>query len=116
MPGERTHAALARRGASIDEGAAAVFVDVDAYDLVERAFGFEAELARAARLDALRPALDDARAQRVLGAANARGNGPARGSRMIPEKKPEAALLGLPGRTTRLGRRMPTPRQKPRRV
>src|ERR1700757_5107350 len=74
IPGERTHAALARPGESIDEGAAAVFVDVDAYDLVERAFGFEAEFARAARLDALWPARDDARDQRVLGAANACGN------------------------------------------
>jgi len=34
----------------------------------------------------------------------------------VPEKNPEAALLGLPGRTTMLGRRMPTPSQKPRRV
>ena len=41
---------------------------------------------------------------------------PASGSRMIPEKKPDAALLGLPGRTTMLGSRMPTPSQKPRRV
>src|SRR5262245_46857629 len=65
---------LPRRLASIDERAAAVFADVDAYDLVERAFGFEAEFARAARLDALRPAFDDARDQRILGAANARGN------------------------------------------
>src|SRR5215471_18660821 len=75
MPGERTHApTLPRRCASIDERAAAVFVDVDAYDFVERVFGLEAELARAARLDALRPARDDARDQRILGAANARGN------------------------------------------
>src|SRR5262249_15777756 len=73
----RTPALLARgprRSASIDERAAAVFVDVDAYDLVERAFGLKAELARAARLDALRPARDDARDQRILGAANTRGN------------------------------------------
>src|SRR5262249_10924668 len=63
-----------RRRASIDERAAAVFVDVDAHDFVERVFGLEAELARAARLDALRPARDDARDQRILGAANARGN------------------------------------------
>ena len=41
---------------------------------------------------------------------------PASGSRMMPEKKPEAAMLGLPGRTTMLGSRMPTPSQKPRRV
>src|SRR5260370_12280120 len=65
---------LSAPAASIDERAAAVFADVDAYDLVERAFGFEAEFARAARLDALRPARDDARDQWILGAANARGN------------------------------------------
>src|SRR5262245_17701178 len=59
---------------SLDEGAAAVFVDMDAHDLVERVLGLEAELARAARLDALRPALDDARHQRVLGAADTRGD------------------------------------------
>src|SRR5262249_1183625 len=56
------------------ERAAAVFVDMDAHDLVKRALGFEAELARAARLDALRPACDDARDQWVFRAANARGN------------------------------------------
>src|SRR5262244_2885556 len=75
--GEGMQAPLARfswRPASIDERAAAVFVDMDAHDFVERVFGLEAELARAARLDALRPARDDARHQRVLGAANARGN------------------------------------------
>src|SRR5215831_8308299 len=75
--GKRMRAPLARfswRPASIDERAAAVFVDMDAHDLVERAFGLEAERARAARLDALRPARDDARDQRVLGATNARGN------------------------------------------
>ena len=41
---------------------------------------------------------------------------PASGSRMMPEKKPDAARLGLPGRTTTLGSRMPIPSQKPRRV
>jgi hypothetical protein len=35
---------------------------------------------------------------------------------MIPEKKPEAALFGLPGRTTMLGSLIPTPSRKPRRV
>src|SRR5260370_4165877 len=65
---------LSAPAASIDERAAAVFADVDAYDLVERAFGFEAEFARAARLAALRPARDDARDPRILRAANARGN------------------------------------------
>src|SRR5215467_14211609 len=87
-PGERTHALLARgprRSASVDERAAAVLADVDAYDLVERAFGLEAEFARAARLDALRPAFDDARDQRVLGAANARGNALARDAPQRPD-------------------------------
>src|SRR5436190_8654042 len=69
-----TRAAYRFAPTSLDERAAAVFVDMDAHDLVERALGLEAELARTARLDALRPALDDARDQRVLGAANARGN------------------------------------------
>ena len=41
---------------------------------------------------------------------------PASGSRMMPEKKPDAALFGLPGRTQMVGRRMPTPSRKPRRV
>src|SRR5262249_22768593 len=41
---------------------------------VERVFGLEAEVARAARLDALRPARDDARDQRGLSGANARGH------------------------------------------
>ncbi len=35
---------------------------------------------------------------------------------MMPEKNPEAALLGLPGRTTMLGRRMPTASSRPFRV
>ena len=39
---------------------------------------------------------------------------PARGSRRMPEKKPEAALFGKPGRTQMVGRRMPTPSMKPR--
>src|SRR5262249_33515662 len=75
--GKGTQAPLARlswRPASIDERTAAVFVDMDAHDLVERAFGLEPELARAARLDALRPALDDARHQWIMGGANARGH------------------------------------------
>src|ERR1700716_4342948 len=59
---------------SIHERAAAILVDVDAHDLLERALGVEAELARAACLDALRPAVDDAGDQRVVRAANARGD------------------------------------------
>jgi hypothetical protein len=38
---------------------------------------------------------------------------PTSGSRMMLEKKPEAALFGLPGRTQMVGRRMPTPSKKP---
>ena len=41
---------------------------------------------------------------------------PASGSRMIEEKKPDAALLGLPGRTQMVGNRRPTPSRKSRRV
>ena len=33
-----------------------------------------------------------------------------------PGEEAEAAMLGLPGRTTMVGSRMPTPSQKPRRV
>ena len=40
----------------------------------------------------------------------------ASGSRIIPEKNPDAALFGLPGRTQIVGRRMPMPSKKPRRV
>ena len=32
---------------------------------------------------------------------------------MMPEKKPEAALLGLPGRTQIVGSRMPIPSKTP---
>ena len=41
---------------------------------------------------------------------------PASGSRMMLEKKPDAALLGLPGRTQMVGRRMLSPSRKPLRV
>src|SRR6516164_5669695 len=54
------------------EAAAAVFVDMDADDLVKRAFGLEAELAGAACLDALRPALYAAGDERVVLAPDAR--------------------------------------------
>src|SRR4029453_7538493 len=70
---QRVHGAVFA-AMSPDEATATVFVDMDAHDLVERVLGLEAELARAARLDTLRPALDDARHQRVLGAADARGD------------------------------------------
>ena len=35
---------------------------------------------------------------------------------VVAEKKPEAALFGSPGRTQMVGRRMPMPSMKPRRV
>jgi hypothetical protein len=34
---------------------------------------------------------------------------------MMPEKNPEAALLGAPGRTQIVGKRRPMPSKKPRR-
>ena len=40
---------------------------------------------------------------------------PASGSRRMLEKKPEAALLGRPGRIQMVGSRMPMPSMKPRR-
>ena len=40
---------------------------------------------------------------------------PASGSRMMPEKNPLAAALGLPGRTTMVGSRIDTPSISPRR-
>ena len=52
----------------------------------------------------------------TVSATGSTASTPASGSRMMPEKKPDAALFGLPGRTTMLGSRMPTPSQKPRRV
>ena len=39
---------------------------------------------------------------------------PASGSRRMLEKKPDAALFGLPGRMQMVGRRMPMPSKKPR--
>ena len=41
---------------------------------------------------------------------------PASGSRMMLEKKPDAALLGLPGRTQIVGSRRLSPSRKPLRV
>jgi hypothetical protein len=35
---------------------------------------------------------------------------------MMPEKNPDAALFGLPGRTQIVGRRSPTPSKNPRRL
>ena len=41
---------------------------------------------------------------------------PASGSRMMLEKKPEAALFGLPGRTQIVGSRIEMPSSRPLRV
>ena len=40
---------------------------------------------------------------------------PFSGSRMIPEKNPDAARFAFPGRTQIVGSRIPTPSRKPRR-
>ena len=53
---------------------------------------------------------------RTLSATGSTASWPASGSRMMPEKKPDAALFGLPGRTQIVGSRMPTPSRKPRRL
>jgi hypothetical protein len=45
----------------------------------------------------------------TVSATGSTASSPLSGSRMMPEKKPEAARLGLPGRTAIVGRRMPTP-------
>jgi hypothetical protein len=52
---------------------------------------------------------------RTVSATGSTASAPASGSRMMPEKNPDAALLGLPGRTQMVGSRMPTPSRKPRR-
>ena len=41
---------------------------------------------------------------------------PMSGSRIMPEKKLEAALFGFPGRTQMVGKRIPMPSKKPRRL
>ena len=78
--------------------------------------------ARAARVSMLAACIRKPTAERGLACQwrTSSGTGstaswPASGSRMMPEKKPEAALFGLPGRTQIVGRRMPMPSKKPRR-
>ena len=53
---------------------------------------------------------------RTLSGTGSTASWPASGSRMMLEKKPEAAMLGLPGRTQMVGSLMPMPSMKPRRV
>jgi len=53
---------------------------------------------------------------RTLSGTGSTASWPESGSRMMPEKKPEAALFGLPGRTQIVGRRMPMPSMNPRRL
>jgi hypothetical protein len=52
----------------------------------------------------------------TLSATGSTACSPASGSRMIEEKKPDAALLGRPGRTETVGNLIPTPSTKPRRL
>ncbi len=52
----------------------------------------------------------------TVSATGSCASSPVSGSRMMPEKKPDAALFGLPGRTTIDGSRMPTPSRMPLRV
>src|SRR5215204_2408036 len=110
-------------------------LDVGADDVVEALLGLEAEALGPAGVELARPALDDLDDHRVRlapdavrdlvageacqwrtsSATGSTASSPASGSRMMPEKKPEAALLGLPGRTQIVGSRMPMPSKKPRR-
>ena len=53
---------------------------------------------------------------RTVSATGSTASSPANGSRMIEEKNPDAALLGLPGRTQMVGNRKPTPSRISRRV
>ena len=52
---------------------------------------------------------------RTSSATGSTASWPTSGSRRMLEKKPDAALLGLPGRMQIVGRRMPMPSKKPRR-
>ena len=73
--------------------------------------GFLAEIERAwqAHRDALTTVRGDMIAMRLSGFTGQTISTPFRGSRMIPDAKPEAALFGFPGRTTMVGRRMARP-------
>ena len=51
----------------------------------------------------------DANQCRTVSGTGSTASWPASGSRRMPEKNPEAALLGLPGRIQMVGRRTPTP-------
>ena len=53
---------------------------------------------------------------RTLSSTGSTASIPASGSRMMLEKNPDAARLGLPGRTEIVGSLMATPSRKPRRV
>ena len=50
---------------------------------------------------------------RTLSLDRQHGLSPDKGSRRMLEKKPEAALFGLPGRMVMVGSRMPMPSRKP---
>ena len=58
----------------------------------------------------------EASATSVPGPTGQTARWPASGSRMMPEKKPEAAALGRPGRTQTVISRMARPRTNPLRV
>ena len=63
-----------RRGEIMPDHAAQLVLDVDADDVVERAFRDESEFARPPGLEAVRPAVDDAHHQRIGLAADAGGD------------------------------------------
>ncbi len=53
---------------------------------------------------------------RTPGSTGNRAGKPASGSRTMPEKKPEAAAFGAPGRMQIVGSLMPIPSKKPLRL
>src|SRR3569833_2542714 len=115
------------RGKKLGDFTAQLVLDMGFDDCVEVLLCLEAEFGGALGVEAFRPAGNDAHDELVRMAPDARGEArvcrtvsatgrnascPASGSRMMPEKKPEAALFVLPGRTQMVGRRMPTPSRK----
>ena len=58
----------------------------------------------------------EARATSVSGSTGQTARWPASGSRMMPEKNPDAAALGRPGRTLTVASLMARPRRNPLRV
>ena len=90
------------------EGAAAILVNVDAHDLVERAFAGESEFTRAMGVDALGPAFDNVGDERVMLAADATRNALAGNAAkridLLPDRAANAGHGKIDPRPERLSR------------